>query len=420
MVKAGRLLKNSKNIVRFPCAAHTLQLVVGKGLVPAERLVARAKRLINFFTTPKQTERLIDIQKTMRHGQEEDLSDNDHYLRLISDVSTRWNSSYLAWIRLEKIHDYIDVMAMAMLRDDDPTMRKDGKRLREINLNEDEWNTIKQLIKILEPFASGTELLEGSNYATISFMYDAIAEITNGIIDSDEIDLEEIDFTDHTTIFDNDIAIEDSDDDEINDYQKRRKILVNIPQNCNNLIGKVRSALYTAMNYYWNVPQDEGMIATFLDPRCKSLNFASESQKTRTKTLLREIYEKEKRDLGTNHQQQNSQSPGNPLLRTIFANRYRPERHDEIEVYIKIEEIGLTTCPFKWWASQESRFPILSKLAKKYLAIPASSASSERLFSDAGNVMTVRRTNLLPSTFEHLVFCKRNWRLVGKIFPESE
>lgn len=71
MVKAGKLLKNSDNITRFPCAAHTLQLVVGKGLIPAERLVARAKRLINFFTTPKQTERLIDIQKNMRRNQEE-------------------------------------------------------------------------------------------------------------------------------------------------------------------------------------------------------------------------------------------------------------------------------------------------------------------------------------------------------------
>lgn len=67
MVKAGKLLKNHNNITRFPCAAHTLQLVVGKGLLPAERLVARAKRLINFFTAPKQTERLIEVQKSMKN-----------------------------------------------------------------------------------------------------------------------------------------------------------------------------------------------------------------------------------------------------------------------------------------------------------------------------------------------------------------
>ncbi|CAB5359578.1 unnamed protein product [Rhizophagus irregularis] len=162
------------------------------------------------------------------------------------------------------------------------------------------------------------------------------------------------------------------------------------------------------------------LIASLLDPRCKSLNFANESQKNQTKALFREIYNEKRQELSTIQQQQ-SLSPDNTinsLLQDIFANRHRRERQDEIDEYMMIEEIDVSTCPFKWWASQESRFPILSQLAKKYLAIPATSAASERLFSDAGNVMTVKRTNLSPTTFEHLIFCKRNWHLIGRIFPE--
>ena len=49
------------------------------------------------------------------------------------------------------------------------------------------------------------------------------------------------------------------------------------------------------MNHYWDVPQDEAMIATFLDPRCKSLNFASETQKTNTKNLLKKYMTKQNR-----------------------------------------------------------------------------------------------------------------------------
>jgi len=64
MVKAGTLMTE---LTRLPCSAHTLQLVIGKGLLPAEVLIARAKRLINFFTTPKQTEKLIEIQKNNNH-----------------------------------------------------------------------------------------------------------------------------------------------------------------------------------------------------------------------------------------------------------------------------------------------------------------------------------------------------------------
>ncbi|GET04540.1 zinc finger BED domain-containing protein 4-like [Rhizophagus clarus] len=51
------------NIMWQPCTAHTLQLVVGKGLAPIKLIVGRAKRLIDFFMSPKQSERLEKIQK---------------------------------------------------------------------------------------------------------------------------------------------------------------------------------------------------------------------------------------------------------------------------------------------------------------------------------------------------------------------
>jgi len=52
----------SSNITWQPCTAHTLQLVVGKGLACVKLLVLRAKRLIDFFMKPKQSERLENIQ----------------------------------------------------------------------------------------------------------------------------------------------------------------------------------------------------------------------------------------------------------------------------------------------------------------------------------------------------------------------
>ncbi len=53
----------SPNIRWQPCTAHTLQLVVGKGLSVVKLLVLRAKRLIDFFLRPKQSEKLEEIQK---------------------------------------------------------------------------------------------------------------------------------------------------------------------------------------------------------------------------------------------------------------------------------------------------------------------------------------------------------------------
>lgn len=95
------------------------------------------------------------------------------------------------------------------------------------------------------------------------------------------------------------------------------------------------------------------------------------------------------------------------MLWNIFANHYHYERQtDEIEKYMMIKEVDVDIYPFKWWVFQALNFPILFELSKKYLAIPATSAASEWLFSNAENVMTVKYINLLSFTFEYLIFCK--------------
>ena len=67
-------------IKRLSCAAHTLQLAISKGLKVIEDLVLRVKQLINFFSTQKQIERLIKVQKDIGY---------DEPLHLIQDISTR-------------------------------------------------------------------------------------------------------------------------------------------------------------------------------------------------------------------------------------------------------------------------------------------------------------------------------------------
>ena len=81
---------------------------------------------------------------------------------MIADVVTRWNSSYLAWKRLIKIKDLIDILASIMLIDPDPSTQYDSKRLKDINLTEEEWQEIKKLIIKLN---SKTQIKINSNYS---------------------------------------------------------------------------------------------------------------------------------------------------------------------------------------------------------------------------------------------------------------
>ena len=59
----------------------------------------------------------------------------------------------------------------------------------------------------------------------------------------------------------------------------------------------------------------------------------------------------------------------------------------------------------------------MSRLAKQYLAVFASSTASERLFSDAGNLITAKRTCISPMLFKRLMFLKKNEKYFDRIYP---
>ena len=66
-------------------------------------------------------------------------------------------------------------------------------------------------------------------------------------------------------------------------------------------------------------------------------------------------------------------------------------------------EENLMMEPLQYWKANRSSFPILSKLATKYLALPASSVPVERLFSAAGEIVSKKRTLLSTSNVNMLI-----------------
>lgn len=64
--------------------------------------------------------------------------------------------------------------------------------------------------------------------------------------------------------------------------------------------------------------------------------------------------------------------------------------------------------PLQWWKEHHVNFPTLSKLARKYLCIPATSSASERVFSTGGNIVTCQRSALKPEKVNMLVFLAKN------------
>ena len=63
---------------------------------------------------------------------------------------------------------------------------------------------------------------------------------------------------------------------------------------------------------------------------------------------------------------------------------------------------------FEWWRTMVQNFRYLKKMAREYLTAPATSVSSERLFSLAGNVITKKRNRMNPETSK-TIMCLNSW-----------
>ena len=80
----------------------------------------------------------------------------------------------------------------------------------------------------------------------------------------------------------------------------------------------------------------------------------------------------------------------------------------EVEEYLAQPPIEKTSDPLQFWQTHENKWPNLAILASRYLAIPASSAPVERLFSVAGKVFRPERASLSDKRFEELMFIRCN------------
>lgn len=183
------------------------------------------------------------------------------------------------------------------------------------------------------------------------------------------------------------------------------------------------------MNHYWNdLTSPDKLLPTLLDPRMKDLSFVSYLERSAAKYLLREKYEELKfqdsNDNSTsfiNADNEKNNKQKNKKEYTIFADLKKKitPADDEVGTYLQLEEIDLEADPFAWWYERREKFPILTHLAKKYLAVYACSTASERLFSEAGNVLTAKRARMCPNLFKKLVFLKRNGKNLDSIHGES-
>jgi len=192
----------------------------------------------------------------------------------------------------------------------DSDSKKDYKMLKQIMLEEEEWDVIKDLIPVLEPFAEATDYLGGNKYCTYSMMVPTLLVIIKRLkplTENGEKNASEINFKNLGHVFDDQISVEDDDEEKPNPTAVR-KLKLKDPVDTQNLVNQVKLTLYAALKHYWNnLTTPKFLLPSLFDPRIKDLTFATVSQRFDTEELLNELYDQEKQsDSSSNPVQINS------------------------------------------------------------------------------------------------------------------
>ncbi len=85
---------------------------------------------------------------------------------------------------------------------------------------------------------------------------------------------------------------------------------------------------------------------------------------------------------------------------------------------MKNVESKVYNCPLSWWKSSAGRYMNLGKLVIKYLAVPATSAPSERIWSRAARVLTVKRNRMKEDVTAAMMYCRENKHILQKHYTE--
>ena len=150
------------------------------------------------------------------------------------------------------------------------------------------------------------------------------------------------------------------------------------------------------------------IIAVQLDPRCRELRFLEPVTRAQFKGILQFEYDSIRNAMDNNdliETQSNKKQKSDTHwsddvdldLAAGFVEDVEPISR-ELTSWLEASNVPRKTDILLWCKSHAAELPILANMAKKYLAVPASSAPSERLFSALKDTAPKGRSNISGKT----------------------
>lgn len=78
--------------------------------------------------------------------------------------------------------------------------------------------------------------------------------------------------------------------------------------------------------------------------------------------------------------------------------------------YLEMPPLERTKDPTQFWSKHKQILPEMHELAMKYVCIPYTSVSSERVFSKAGQLTKSRRKRMHPKHLDYTIFLNSQYQ----------
>jgi hypothetical protein len=380
----------------------------------------KARALVEFFN--KSTQASTELLKVQRNL--------DQYkgkvpVGLLQDVMTRWYSTWRMGGRLVRLKAALIWMSFNKNID------------QELMLTDEQWQILAQITQCLKTMAKWQRLLEGDKFVTASLVVLAIHSICSNFKKT---------IADASTL----LPVKKLTEKLLKDFDDQF-----VPEGPAGKVKYTGRADIGHRNRY-NGVHPYYFIASLLDPRTKGMlpKLMSDDQfKLLKQDVIAFMVELKKEQFNDSNKTDNADETANvaavyatEMDDDVFAELEELEENGsvhgeeialpgaeemklacEYELKLFLQSTGLKlrkankkeyNDPLPWWKENASKYPALAPLAQLFLCIPASSAPSERVWSQAARVLTVKRTNTTDEVSSGIMFVRENMELLRKHYNE--
>ncbi|NXT78833.1 ZBED4 protein, partial [Zapornia atra] len=345
------------------CFSHTVNVIVNEAIKSqrmVQNLLSIARKICErVHRSAKAKEKLAELQKEYELPQHQ----------LIQDVPSKWNTSFHMLERLIEQKRAIDEMSIEC-------------SFREL-ISCDQWEVMQSVCHALKPFEAASREMS-THVSTLSQVIPMI-HILNRKIEM---------------LFEETMGID-------------------------TMLKSLKEAMVSRLSSTLHDPRY--IFATLLDPRYKTSLFTEEEAEQYKQDLIRELEimsstsdDDKPVSNGCDIGSPSTNSYGEDNLWSLMGDmkktkdlKERAKLPEEMVLsYLKEEVLEHNCDPLTYWNFKKSSWPVLSKLAVRFLGCPPSIVPSERLFSTSNESNNFSQSRLMIEHFEKLIFLKVNLPLI--------